>query len=243
MNLKILALTLVLAASAAVTGFADTSDEQALDQSISNVWAHYPQNNTSQTTAENQSPVITTTTVTTTTVTVTTNYVTDEHQNVQAIRPEPVQPAATNAAQNTVNIQINSGRQIGAGTLVLAETLGICVPGMGLAHFTLGDTKGGRIALILTGSALLGYFGAEVGVETRAIDNPNLYGVLHYGSMAVFLASYVFDIVHAPIYYVNYNRRYNSPTAYVQPLSVEYRDYAWNAGETSIQLVNFGVRF
>ena len=90
---------------------------------------------------------------------------------------------------------------VNIGTLVIGETLGVIVPGSGLAHFTMGDSTGGLITLTCTGVSILMYAGAEIAIHTRAIDNPNTYGLLHYGSMALFAAGYLFDIIGAPMYY------------------------------------------
>lgn len=238
MKLKKLTLVFVMILFAGAMYSQQTEDEQALDQAIQSVQQNRPQNQTQTTSGDESGTVITTTTVTTTIVV--TNYVTEESP---AVQNRPVEQTTPPDNTGVVEIAINSRRPIGVGTLILAESMGICIPGFGLSHFILGDTRGGRTALIITGVSLLTYFGAEIAIETRAIDDPDVYSAIHYASMGLFLASYLYDVIGAPIYYKNYNLQCQPVTVYVKPLDVEYRDYRWDTDETAVQFLNVGLRF
>jgi hypothetical protein len=131
-------------------------------------------------------------------------------------------------------------RPIGVGTFITAEVLGVCIPGFGLAHFTLGDTTGGIICLAFTGVSLLSYIGAEIAVETRAIDNPTVYSAWHWGSIALFAAGYLIDIIGAPVYYANYNAKV---AAFVKPLDVASLSYDAKHNDLSMNAISFGLEF
>lgn len=128
-------------------------------------------------------------------------------------------------------------RPISVGRLIAAEALGICLPGSGLAHFTIGDTRGGIITLAITGISALTFIGAEIAVETRTIDDPNLYGALHWGSIALFAGGFLYDVIGAPIYYINYNKKINKTIAYIKPIDIEIDNYVM------LENKGFGVSF
>ncbi|OHD55554.1 MAG: hypothetical protein A2Y33_05465 [Spirochaetes bacterium GWF1_51_8] len=131
-------------------------------------------------------------------------------------------------------------RPLGVETFIMAEALGICVPGFGLAHFTLGDTTGGMVCLAFTGVSVLSYIGAEIAVETRAIDNPTLYSAWHWGSIALFAAGYLIDIIGAPVYYAAHNAQF---TAYVKPVDLTAFAYDSKINDLTMNVVNFGIEF
>jgi hypothetical protein len=163
--------------------------------------------------------------ITTTTTTTTTTVIDNGGRPASYTPVEPSTP--TVAPLYTPAVTTSSIRPLSPARLIVAESLGICVPGLGLAHFTLGNTRGGTIALTMTGLAAVGYIGAQIGVETRAIDNPNVYSALHWGSIALFAASYLYDIIGAPIYYFNYNKKARESMVYIEPLDIRGDNYAF----------------
>ncbi len=162
-------------------------------------------------------------TKTVTTITVTTQVTVIREQNT------PVTPS------------YNPGKgRIGFGTLVLAEFLGAITPGLGMAHFTVGDTRGGLITLGITGVSLALYLSAEIMIETRTIDNPTTYGIMHYGAMGLFLVSYLYDLIGTPVYTVNYNNRFTASISPLQPNTVAFVNEKVQWG---LNLIDVKIRF
>lgn len=136
--------------------------------------------------------------------------------------------------------EVPAGGRIGFGTLVLAEFLGAITPGLGLAHFTVGDSRGGLICLGITGTALALYLTSEILVETRSIDNPTTYGIMHYGALGLYLASYIYDLVGAPLYTMNYNRQF---TASIRSFTPRVFALADRSLDLALNLVDIQIRF
>lgn len=229
------------------------SDEEALDNLVNRIQQNrqeYQQQNQTNTTIR-QSTVTQDGQI----ITVTTQYVAppsneqtgqNSQNNVQIQQIIIQNPAATPAStvsSDSGDIEVSGRRPIGTGRLIMAETLGVMVPGSGLAHFTLGDRRGGQIVLGCTAVALLTRVGAEVAVETKRIDDPNVYSSLYYGSIGIFLAGYLYDIIGAPVYYVNYNNDVRNSVSYFHSMEVDYVAYEHAGGEMALNVLNFSIEF
>lgn len=116
--------------------------------------------------------------------------------------PAPESPAAE---QPRGSNQKKDNRQVSLFTFVLAETTGICVPCFGLAHFIMGDSDGGWFSLSLTGAGLLTWVAAEYGVENDVLTG-HAYSAVHYASIALIAASYLYDVIGAPFYYADHSQ-------------------------------------
>jgi hypothetical protein len=181
---------------------AQESDEERLDTLIDSAWdkkAQYQEENKKdQKEKKKQQEVTETKTITT--ITVTTQVTTVQED------PIPFQPHHS---------------RIGLGTLGLAEFLGAITPGLGMAHFTVGDTRGGLITLGMTGMAAVVYLSAEILIETRTIDDPLIYGVMRYGSLGLYGAAVIYDLVGAPIYVMNHNRQLTTQVNTLKPYAAQ----------------------
>lgn len=244
---KIIVLAILFLTGTAL--YSQSSDEQTLAEFVDSLESGLQENSSEQTTgseetvsADDQTIVTTTTTVTTTTVITQQNNGQNNSQSVST----GGNTANTPVSQNPVlDLNISGKKPLTPANLVMAEFLGAIVPGSGLAHFSLGDQRGGKITLLCTGVAALVYFGAEIAIETRSIDGPNapnIYGALHYGSMGIFLAGYLYDLLGAPLYYKKYNAELNTTTS-LRPLSVDYHAYDWEKDEMNLSVMRLGIQF
>lgn len=216
--------------------------EESMDELIKNVESGLSQSKTEEVEGEN---VIITTTTTTTSVSITTqkNIVSnDEVMEMNEEETEEVEGAVSEVEVSTKKLNITGERPLNIGNLILAESLGLLIPGSGLAHFTLGDATGGRIILACTGVSALLYLTAEVGIETRMIDDPNIYNSIRYGSIALFTAGFLFDLIHAPIYYKKHNESLNT-VSYFKALEPQYTAYQWNDDSINLNVINLGLSF
>ncbi|NPV01736.1 MAG: hypothetical protein HPY53_10190 [Brevinematales bacterium] len=250
-------------------GFAQMTDEQHLEKLMEeakqNMDKKQGQTNSQQTVppavqGDGASSVKTQKTITVITVITQTSVVEEEVQNKPAPKEQAplvniqgpnvqVNIPEIKIPQPQVNVTVNNPapepsvfgpRPIGLGTFIIAEALGVCVPGFGLAHFTLGDTTGGMVCLAFTGVSVLSYIGAEIAVETRALDNPTAYSAWHWGSIALFAAGYLIDIIGAPVYYSSYNGKV---AAFVKPLDVASISYDATHNDLSMNAISFGLEF
>ena len=128
-------------------------------------------------------------------------------------------------------------KPISLASLIIGELVGLVVPGSGLAHFIVGDSRDGFTVLEISAASILTYVGAEAAVENGIIDDPNIYGTLHYGSILLFAGGYLFDLIGAPVYYFDYNSK-------ISVLSkVEISKKTMLPDEIKFSLVNIGFSF
>ncbi len=211
--------TFVLILLCGSLAMAEQSDEERLDTLIDSGWDKKAQYQEDHKEKQEKKPAPTET-KTVTTITVTTQVTT-----IQEPAPDYYRP--------------NSGR-IGIGTLALAEFLGAITPGLGMAHFTVGDTRGGLITLGMTGLSLALYLSAEIMIETRTIDNPNIYGIMYYGSFAVYGAAILYDLLGTPVYVRKYNQNL---TAQIRPMKAVAVQYEQLKPRFGFNLIDVEIRF
>ena len=93
--------------------------------------------------------------------------------------------------------------------LVLAEGLALCLPGFGLGHYLVKDTRGGIIVNVLAASGIGLYIANEYAIEywnAYRQNSANLYSSLHYLTMGIFAAGYLYDLIDTPIKWCWHNK-------------------------------------
>jgi hypothetical protein len=133
---------------------------------------------------------------------------TEENTTVRTqTRTEPVQQEQMSRPYDPRTAEYEQ-KSMSVVRLVIAETTAIFLPGIGLGHYIVKDTKGGIWVNAATLTSLAMYIGNEYALEywdAYRYDSAELYNVVRFTAMGIFVAGWLYDMIDTPIKWTRYN--------------------------------------